>query len=184
MSSNANYPPPQVPPGWIALWDDNHNVIIMLNKLQVKHNGKYQQVPICLHLWDFLHQLIHLNQTSNYSPSPASVNFPRQSTPASYPRQSTPVSGSGGVGVGESNSYSANTTNNSNNNTSYPSYSNNTPGSTMPGGNGDEANDRGLGSALLSGFMKPNHSSGGHHSSGSGFPTSVLGGALGGAVLT
>ncbi|KAI9305098.1 hypothetical protein BJ944DRAFT_265806 [Cunninghamella echinulata] len=175
MSNNASYPPPQMPPGWIALWDEQSQRYYYVEQA----TGKTQwEVPTSSNLPSPMGFPTPTNTpqstTSNFSPSPASVNFPQQSTP---------VSGAGGAG--ESNSYLANTTNNNNNNASYPTYSSNTPGSAMPEGNGAEANDRGLGSALLSGFMKPNHGSSSHHGNSSGgFPTNVLGGALGGAVLT
>ncbi|CAO3620861.1 unnamed protein product [Cunninghamella blakesleeana] len=152
MNNNASYPPPQLPQGWLALWDEKSQRYYYVEQA----TGKTQwEVPTGDSNIPSPMGFPTPNNTpqSTYSPS---------STPA-YPQQQPIPAG------GESNSYIGTAGNNTNNiNNSTPS------GSSMPG---DGTNDRGLGS-FVSGFMKPSHGGGSHGFPGGALGGALGGAAL------
>ncbi|KAI8081489.1 uncharacterized protein BX664DRAFT_340520 [Halteromyces radiatus] len=160
MSSNSQYPPPppQVPTGWLALWDETAQRYYYVDQstgvTQWEHPSSTSSMP---QQQSGQQQYGGYSSTSNYSPN-------------------------NGMPNGEAGSYMS-----SGNNTGYPSgqppsYGNVSGSTSAPGVTATQEGDRGLGS-MLGGFMKPQHGSSSNNS-GSGFPMNAAGGALAGTLLT
>ncbi|ORZ15742.1 hypothetical protein BCR42DRAFT_42182 [Absidia repens] len=192
MSSGGHPPPPQVPDGWLALWDETSQRYYFVNQATGVTQWDHPQAQ----------QQDSGYPSSNYAQG--TTPFPGQGTSSpysekqSYPPTSAPITS---MPKGEAGSYASPPAYNDvmNQNPSpyttqgSPSYNGDakqqqqqhTEGTATAATDGE--GDRGLGS-MLSGFMKPQHGGGGYgtssSSSGGKFPMNAAGGAVAGALLT